>query len=39
MATICKSLGIDYTKNYMARGGRPMDKVAKNAKPVTELFA
>jgi hypothetical protein len=39
MATICKALGIDYTKNYMARGGRPMDKVAKNAKPVTELFA
>ena len=39
MATVCKALGIDYTKNFMARGGRPMAKVAKEAKVVTQLFA
>jgi len=39
MATVCKALGIDYTKNYTARGGRPMAKVAKEARPVRELFA
>jgi hypothetical protein len=38
-ATICKALGIDYNKSWLARGGRPMDKVGKNAKPVNELFA
>ena len=39
MATVCKALGIDYTKTYTARNGRPMPKVAKEAKPVTQLFA
>jgi hypothetical protein len=39
MATVCKALGIDHTKNYLARGGRPMHKVAKEAKVVTQLFA
>ncbi len=39
MATVCKALGIDPTKSYMARGGRPMDKVAKDAKPVAQVFA
>jgi hypothetical protein len=34
MATVCKALGIDYTKNYTARGGRPIPKVAKEARPV-----
>jgi uncharacterized protein (DUF1501 family) len=38
MATVCKSLGIDYTKDYVARGDRPMHKVDKNAKPVTQVF-
>jgi hypothetical protein len=38
MATVCKALGIDCTKNYLARGGRPMPKVAKEAKPVAQLF-
>jgi hypothetical protein len=38
MATVCKALGIDFTKEYMARGGRPMHKVDKGAKPVTQLF-
>jgi uncharacterized protein (DUF1501 family) len=38
MATVCQALGIDHTKNYLARGGRPMPKVDRGAKPVTELF-
>jgi uncharacterized protein (DUF1501 family) len=39
MATVCKALGIDHTKNYTSRDGRPMAKVAKEGKPVQELFA
>lgn len=39
MATVLKALGIDHTKNYVARGARPMPKVAKEAKVVTQLFA
>jgi hypothetical protein len=39
MATVCKALGIDHTKHYTSRGGRPMPKVAKDAKVVTQLFA
>jgi hypothetical protein len=39
MATVCKALGIDHTKSYTARGGRPMPKVAKDGKPVGDLFA
>ncbi len=38
MATVCKALGIDYTKEYVARGNRPMHKVDKGAKPVAQLF-
>jgi uncharacterized protein (DUF1501 family) len=38
MATVCQSLGIDYTKEYLARGNRPMHKVDKSAKPVTQVF-
>jgi hypothetical protein len=38
MATVCQSLGIDWTKEYVARGNRPMHKVDKNAKPVTQVF-
>jgi hypothetical protein len=38
MATVCKALGIDYTKEYMARGDRPMHKVDKSAKPVAQVF-
>lgn len=38
MATVCQALGIDHTKNYIARGGRPMPKVAKEAKVVTQVF-
>jgi hypothetical protein len=39
MATVCKALGIDHTRNFTARGGRPVPKVAKEAKVVTQLFA
>ena len=38
MATVCKALGIDYTKEYIARGGRPMHKVDESAKHVTQVF-
>ncbi|HEX4589166.1 MAG TPA: DUF1501 domain-containing protein [Gemmataceae bacterium] len=38
MATVCSALGIDYTKEYVARGNRPMHKVDKNAKPVTQVL-
>jgi Protein of unknown function (DUF1501) len=38
MATVCKALGIDYSKEYVARGGRPMHKVDKGAKPVDQVF-
>lgn len=39
MATVCQALGIDPSKNYTARNGRPMNKVDKGAAPVKELFA
>lgn len=39
MATVCRALGIDTGKPYQLRNGRPMQKVAKDAKPVEELFA
>lgn len=39
MATVCKAIGIDVSKDYMAKGGRPMTKVDKNAKLVKEVFA
>jgi hypothetical protein len=38
MATICRALGIDYTKEFIARGNRPMHKVDKGATPVTQVF-
>lgn len=39
MGTVCRALGIDVKKEYMAKGGRPMTKVDKSAKPLNELFA
>lgn len=39
MATICQALGIDHTKEYTTRSGRPKNVVAKGATPVKELFA
>lgn len=38
MATVCKALDIDYTKNFHTRDGRPMRVVDKNEKLVKELF-
>jgi uncharacterized protein (DUF1501 family) len=39
MATVCKALGIDHTKDWKLRNGRPMQKVAKGSSPVSQLFA
>ncbi|MDB5339787.1 MAG: hypothetical protein JWN70_5406 [Planctomycetaceae bacterium] len=38
MATVCKALGIDYTKELHTPAGRPMRVVDKGEKPVAELF-
>ena len=38
MATVCRALGIDYTKTVDAPGGRPVRLVEKGANPVVELF-
>jgi hypothetical protein len=38
MATVCKALGIDYTKEWQTGSGRPVPVVAKGAAPVAELF-
>src|SRR5262249_12478780 len=38
MATVLKALGIDHTKNYLARGGRPRARGAREAKVVNQLF-
>jgi hypothetical protein len=39
MATVCKALGIDYTKTIDTPGGRPVKVAEKGANPVAELFA
>jgi uncharacterized protein (DUF1501 family) len=39
MATVCKALDIDYSKDFRTRDGRPMRVVDKNEKIVKELFA
>jgi len=39
MATACKALGVDYTKKFQTRDGRPMRIVDKNEKPISEFFA
>jgi uncharacterized protein (DUF1501 family) len=39
MATVCKALGIDYTKQNATPIGRPVRIAEKGAKPVEELFA
>jgi hypothetical protein len=38
MATVCKILGIDYTKKYTTRDGRPIRIVDKDEKPCTEII-
>ena len=37
VVTICKAVGIDYTTDFEFNG-RPIAKVAKGSKPVSELF-
>jgi uncharacterized protein DUF1501 len=39
MATVCRVLGIDYTKQNIAPNGRPLRIVEKGANPIKELFA
>jgi uncharacterized protein (DUF1501 family) len=38
MATICRALGIDYTKTVQTPSGRPIRLVEKEGKPLAELF-
>jgi uncharacterized protein (DUF1501 family) len=38
MATVCKTLGIDYTKINQTPIGRPVRIADKSAKPIEELF-
>jgi hypothetical protein len=38
MATICKTLGVDYTRDWEISSGRPIPKVAKGSHPIAELF-
>jgi uncharacterized protein (DUF1501 family) len=39
MATVCKVMGIDYTRQIDTPAGRPVGVVDKGAKPIGELFA
>lgn len=38
MATVCKAMGIDHTKDLYSRDGRPMRVVNKGEKMVNEVF-
>ena len=35
---VCKALGMDYTRQFRTRDGRPIRMVDRSAKPVAELF-
>ena len=39
LASVCKVLGIDYTKQNQTPVGRPIRLVEKSANPIKELFA
>ena len=39
MATICRALKIDYTKNFQTSSGRPIRIVDQNERLVSEVFA
>ena len=39
LATVCKILGIDYTKQNNTPGGRPIRIVDKGAQPIQELLS
>lgn len=38
VATVCKTVGIDFTQDWTTSSGRPISMVAKGSKPVAELF-
>ncbi len=38
IATICHALGIDYSKEFIAAGNRPIPLVDDHAEPIDELF-
>ena len=38
VATLCRALGIDTHKEYLAPGMRPMPLVDKTAKPIQEVL-
>jgi len=38
LATICKTVGVDYTKDLHTRSGRPIRIVDKGEKPLSELL-
>lgn len=38
LATVCTALGIDHTRDFDTRSGRPMRLVPKGEKVITELF-
>jgi uncharacterized protein (DUF1501 family) len=38
LATICRAVGVDCTKEFTTRTGRPIRIVDKGEKPITELF-
>ena len=39
MATVCRALGIDATRDWVGRGNRPLPKVARESRVVNQLFA
>jgi hypothetical protein len=39
LATVCRALAIDATRQYTTRDGRPINLVERGATPVRELFA
>jgi hypothetical protein len=38
MATVCKALGMDYTRQFRSKQGRPIRMVDRSGKPIGELF-
>jgi uncharacterized protein (DUF1501 family) len=38
LATVCRTLGIDYNKQNQAGNGRPIRIVDRGANPITQLF-
>ena len=39
MATVCRALGVDHNKQYVAPNGRPIRIVDRPANPIAQLFA